>query len=107
MSCMKCGKVVSEEQVFCDECLAEMEHYPVKPGTPVMLPYREPMVVQRKRRSAKRIRKPEEQLAVLRRTIRLLYVVLCLLLVFTTISILLNLKLLDGDLTKVIPALLR
>ena len=41
MSCMKCGKEVSEGQVFCEECLTEMERYPVKPGTPVLLPHRE------------------------------------------------------------------
>ena len=39
MSCMKCGKEVSEDQVFCPECLAEMERYPVKPGTPVLQCY--------------------------------------------------------------------
>ena len=66
MSCMKCGKEVSEDQVFCPECLAEMDRYPVKPGTPVLLPHREPIAAQRKRRPLKRVRKPEEQLAALR-----------------------------------------
>ena len=107
MSCMKCGKEISEDQSFCEECLAEMERYPVKPGTPVLLPQRQPIAPQRKRRSLKRIRKPEEQLASLRSTVRLLCVILCLLLVITTVSILLNLKLLDGDLSSVLPALLR
>ena len=46
MSCMKCGKEVSEDQVFCPECLAEMERYPVKPGTPVLLPHRSPITPQ-------------------------------------------------------------
>ena len=107
MSCMKCGKEVSEEQAFCEECLAEMERYPVKPGTPVLLPHRDIIVPQRKRRNIRRIRKPEEQLAALRNTLRLLCVILCLLLVIATVSILLNFKLLDGDVQKILPALLR
>ena len=107
MSCMKCGKEVSEGQVFCEECLTEMERYPVKPGTPVLLPHREILAPQRKRRNIRRIRKPEEQLAALRSTLRLLCVILCLLLVIATVSILLNFKLLDGDLHKIMPALLR
>ena len=38
MSCLKCGQEVSAGQVFCDSCLADMEQYPVKPGTPVIIP---------------------------------------------------------------------
>ena len=40
MLCMKCGREVDAEQVFCADCLAEMEKYPVKPGTVVTLPQR-------------------------------------------------------------------
>lgn len=40
MSCMRCGKEIGEGQVFCAECLAEMERHPVKPGTPIQLPHR-------------------------------------------------------------------
>lgn len=38
MLCMKCGRELETEQAFCDDCLAEMEKYPVKPGTVVQLP---------------------------------------------------------------------
>lgn len=38
MHCMKCGQEIEEDQVFCGDCLAGMEKYPVKPGTAVMLP---------------------------------------------------------------------
>ena len=41
MSCMRCGKETKEDQAFCDECLEEMEQYPIKPGTPIQLPLRE------------------------------------------------------------------
>ncbi len=40
MLCMKCGREIEAEQVFCPDCLAEMEKYPVKPGTVVQLPRR-------------------------------------------------------------------
>ena len=107
MACMKCGKEVSEGQVFCEECLAEMERYPVKPGTPLLLPHRDPIVTQRKRRSSRRIRKPEEQVAHLKKVI----VWLCVFLVMTTavavVSIVLNWKLLGDDVVKLLPAFLR
>ena len=38
MNCLKCGREVPGEQVFCENCLLEMEKYPVKPGTVVQLP---------------------------------------------------------------------
>lgn len=41
MSCMRCGKETDENQVFCTECLKDMEQQPVKPGTPIQLPNRE------------------------------------------------------------------
>lgn len=40
MYCMKCGREVDEGQVFCLECQLEMEKYPVRPGTVVLLPKR-------------------------------------------------------------------
>ena len=38
MNCMKCGRETEQDQIFCPECLAEMEKYPVKPGTVVQIP---------------------------------------------------------------------
>ena len=40
MTCLKCGRDTSGDQVFCDACLDIMEYYPVKPGTAVQLPKR-------------------------------------------------------------------
>lgn len=40
MGCMKCGQEIGQDQIFCDDCLAEMEKYPVKPGTVVQIPNR-------------------------------------------------------------------
>ena len=39
--CLKCGKKTEAQSVFCGECLAVMEHYPIKPGTVVHLPCRQ------------------------------------------------------------------
>ena len=41
MSSIRCGKEIEVDQVFCAECLTDMERHPVKPGTPIQLPNRE------------------------------------------------------------------
>lgn len=53
MFCMKCGKEIPDEHVFCPDCLADMDQYPVKPGTPVQLPSR-PVQAAPKRVSRKK-----------------------------------------------------
>ena len=40
MNCVKCGRGIPEDQVFCETCLQEMENYPVNPGTAVHVPAR-------------------------------------------------------------------
>ena len=40
MNCVKCGRGIPEDQVFCETCLKEMENYPVNPGTAVHIPAR-------------------------------------------------------------------
>jgi hypothetical protein len=37
---MKCGRETRGEDVFCQDCLIEMQKYPVQPGTVVLLPRR-------------------------------------------------------------------
>ena len=65
MSCLKCGKSTQDEQVFCSQCLAGMEAYPVKPDVHVTLPHRPDGAGKR---SGKKKRAPsiEEQLVLLR-----------------------------------------
>lgn len=48
MQCMKCGREIPAGQVFCEECLAEMAQYPVKPGTVVTLPTRPKQAIYKK-----------------------------------------------------------
>lgn len=70
MQCLKCGKKAAGKQVFCEECLAVMQKYPVKPGIPIQLP-------QRGKRPPEKILPPslqepaaEEQLHQLRTMVR-------------------------------------
>ena len=63
--CLKCGRSAGEDQVFCEACLKDMERYPVKPGTPVVLPVRP--VREAERRPEKRKVPPAVEIARLRR----------------------------------------
>lgn len=82
MNCMKCGREIALGQVFCKECLADMDQYPIKPGTPVPL-FAKPEAVQPKRvANQRKQKKPEEQIAGLKRwifslAITLLVTIMC------------------------------
>ena len=82
---MKCGTAILSGQVFCEECLADMELHPVKPDTPVILPRREKQAAQK--RGRKRLRKPEDIISRLRRTVWLLMVVVAALVIALTITV--------------------
>ena len=81
MQCMKCGRDVEPEQVFCDSCREIMAQYPVKPGVVVQLPRRveSPMKKQTVRRRG--LGTSEEQIHTLRRAVRWLTTLVVLLLV--------------------------
>lgn len=67
--CMKCGRKTGENQVFCDDCLALMDAYPVKPDTIVQLPSR-PAASTKKTAPRKKSLSPEAQLLRSRRTVK-------------------------------------
>ena len=75
--CLKCGRPCRENQAFCDECLGEMEKYPVKPGVVVLLPQRERSVPRPSGRR-KAAPPPEEQLARLKKRLITLWLVFLL-----------------------------
>ena len=75
--CIKCGRETAQDGVFCEECLADMEKHPVKPGTPVVL-HQKPAVPIR-RAPTRKVRKPEEQIRSLKRAITTLWAVIILL----------------------------
>ena len=83
MNCIKCGREIGEDQVFCEVCLGEMENYPVKPGTAVHIPARPAEDEAKKSQSRK---KPvptlsEQVLRLKRKVLRLRIFVVLLLLV--------------------------
>ena len=95
MHCLKCGKETAEKQVFCDDCQAVMENYPVKPGTAVHLPRRD-MPAQKKKTPPRHHEETSaEQIFRLRKTVRrLLFIVAALsLLLLLTAGMLLHLLL--------------
>ncbi len=79
MHCVKCGREVVEDNVFCNTCLAEMEKNPVTPGTVVLLPTPEKKPA-RKTSFKKHILSPEEQLSRLKKRIKRLRILVAVLL---------------------------
>lgn len=74
MNCMRCGREVEEDQVFCPECLVEMEKCPVKPDAPVRIPRRPDPNPRRQTR--KKGLSEEEQIRGLRKQVRTLALLL-------------------------------
>ena len=75
VQCMKCGREIYAGCVFCQECLTEMDKYPIKPGTVVTIP-KQPEKKPVDRRPAVT---PEQKIRTLTRRIRILSWVLTLL----------------------------
>lgn len=85
MNCMKCGREIEEDHAFCPYCLVDMESYPVKPGTVILLPNQQSQTTAPKKAVTQHKPQlpPEEQLPVLKRklwALRALSVLLILLL---------------------------
>lgn len=96
MNCIKCGREVRGEQVFCADCQKVMEQYPVKPGTLIQLPSQTPQSEQKAKpvRSKKAV-PAEIRLRKQRTTIRLLVLTLAAVLIAFAATALLALHLLD------------
>lgn len=78
MECMKCGREILAGDVFCDICLKDMAKYPVKPGTVVHIPKREPRRPV-ERRTTVSLEKQIEVLKIRNRVLSLLLVLsICL-----------------------------
>lgn len=101
MACIKCGKDVTNGGEFCEECLAEMEQYPIKPDTPVTLPKREDYSTVKHTR--KRAVKSEVQIAHLKKLVGWLAGISAVLLLLTAVAVVLIIRLMDGDPTSLLP----
>ena len=77
MGCIKCGRDIEPGKTFCRKCLEEMALYPVKPGTPLIIPSRRQDTVRRTPPRRKSL-SPEEQVKRLRKTNRILTLLLAL-----------------------------
>ena len=75
MNCMKCGQELTKDGVFCPDCLLEMQKYPVDPGAVVLLPRRKESSIQKKQLK-RHTPTPEEQIAVLRKRVMILTLLL-------------------------------
>lgn len=80
MKCMKCGRETAADQIFCQDCLLDMERYPVKPGTAVLLPIHRDSSASRKN-TKRRAPSAEDQIRALKKRIRLLVIFLLISLV--------------------------
>lgn len=79
MECLKCGKETEFDHCFCNECMEQMEKYPVKPGTPVQLPQPSARTSPAKERPKKKAASEADQLAKLYHRNQILVVLLLLL----------------------------
>lgn len=83
MSCLKCGRNTQANEVFCNSCLQEMEKYPVRPDIEVKLPERKAISSQKKQ-TKKRSVAPEEQIKVLKKRCRTLFLLLIFFILLAT-----------------------
>ena len=84
MNCMKCGREIGEDQVFCAKCLEAMDQYPVNPEVVVKLPLRTDLPVK-KYQPRKKPLSQEEQILRLKQKTRRLTVSVCVLLALVII----------------------
>ena len=87
MNCLRCGREIPVGQVFCPDCLADMEKDPVKPGTPVQLPAPAVSSAARKPGRGPRKRSPEELLARCRRRLRVMSALFAVALVALAVTV--------------------
>lgn len=79
MLCLKCGRQTNDEQLFCSQCRALMEAYPVRQDARVQLPNRRSVAEEKKAARRRRVISAEERIVILRsRQRRMLAVILVL-----------------------------
>ena len=71
MNCMKCGREILEGS-FCEECLASMDKYPVKPNIVVQIPNRQEAIQAKKMIRRRKELTEKEKLIRYERRVRIL-----------------------------------
>lgn len=71
MNCLKCGRDIAEDEVFCVDCRLEAQRYPIEPNTVVFLPSPKKQETARKS-SRRRALSTEEQFKSYRRRLSLM-----------------------------------
>ena len=84
MNCMKCGREISDDQVFCSKCLELMDQHPINADVVVKLPLRIDTPTK-KYSPRKKLLTTEEQISRLNRKNRWLTAAICVLLVLVII----------------------
>ena len=104
MQCMKCGREIPVGQVFCDECLKDMEKYPVKPGTAIHLPP-PPKAVPSKKSNVNRrpALQPVEQVKILKQRLFFVSAMLILTLMLMISGFLLTAEYIQDSQSKPLP----
>lgn len=97
MFCLKCGKEISEKQVFCNDCLIEMEKYPVKPDTKIFLPRTTAPSTVKKNTSRRKLLSPEERILRMKKAIQLLCFVLTVTLLGLVLAVFLLIESLSAE----------
>ena len=71
MNCIKCGREIEDDTVFCGSCLEDMKKYPVKPGIAIQLPGKKDAPIPKKIHvKRKQPPTPEEQILKLKKRLR-------------------------------------
>lgn len=85
MNCMKCGREVPDQQVFCESCMEVMNNYPVKMDAAVQLPVRKDAQPNKKAVRRRPALSEQEQIRRLKTRVRRLWTALAIVLVLFAI----------------------
>ena len=104
MNCVKCGRDIGEDQVFCGTCLEEMEQYPVRPGTAIHIPARKEWEEPKKSNQKKRpiVSLSEQVLRLKKKVLRLRIIVIVLLLLCGSLCFVIGRTVMELDIQRLL-----
>lgn len=81
MGCLRCGRDTENEKTFCQDCLASMDAYPVKPDEAIYLPPEKESSESKKQGTRRKAATLSQQLRTAKKRIRILRWIVAALLV--------------------------